>query len=257
MVRLDDKVDGAVEDVDLRIAQQGRDPLDVDRTVHALQRRECGAADQLVRVLEQAVQRRLHLGSVKAREGIDDVYAGDRILALHTTDELTDRGLIGDLTDDAKQRRLLVRVLCVGGGQKFAYVEARLLGRDDIQHRGLGDAGRRERFEQQMVRVVATVGERPGNPGDDARAALDQAAHELREALLADELGEHLDERQGCGLVRFGQGAEDRLDSARPDFLQPCDRLLPGRACRIGRGPDLSDETVGTQVREKAHSAFP
>ena len=167
------------------------------------------------------------------------------------------RRLVGDLADDAKQRRLLVRLLRVGGVQQLAHAEARLLRGNHLQHRRLGDAGGGERLEQQVGRVVAAVGERPGDAGDDARAALDQTAHELREGLLADERGEHLDERHGRVLVGFRQGAEDRLDGTRPDVLQPCDRLLPGRACRIGRGPDLGDQPVGTQVREKAHSAFP
>ena len=68
---------------------------------------------------------------------------------------------------------------------------------------------------------------------------------------------EHLDERHGRVLVRLGQRREDRLDGARPHLLEPRHRLLRGRARRIGRRPDLGDQPVGAQVREKAHSAFP
>ena len=56
VVGLDDHVDRAVLHVDLRVAQQRAYPLDVDRPVHALQRGQGRAADQLVGVLEQSLQ---------------------------------------------------------------------------------------------------------------------------------------------------------------------------------------------------------
>ncbi len=50
MVRLDDDVDGLVLHVDLGLALQGGDALDVDGAIRPLQGREGGRADELVRV---------------------------------------------------------------------------------------------------------------------------------------------------------------------------------------------------------------
>src|SRR2546423_1365725 len=44
---------------------------------------------------------------------------------------------------------------------------------------------------------------------------------------------------------------------ARAGILQPGARVLRSRARGIIRGPDLGDQPVGTQVREKAHSPLP
>ena len=109
----------------------------------------------------------------------------------------------------------------------------------------------------RCVRVVAVVGERPGDAGDDARAALDQAAHELREGLLADQ-ARSAPRRTPCVAFLSASGSAAKIGSIAPgpDVLQPRNRLLPGRTGRIGRRPDLGDEPVGAQVREKAHSAF-
>ena len=82
--------------------------------------------------------------------------------------------------------------------------------------------------------------------------------HELREGLLADERGQHVDEGDGGVLVRLGQGAEDGLDRRRAQILQLGDRPSAcAGLCGVGRRPDLGDQPVGAQVREKAHSAFP
>src|SRR5881392_2271495 len=197
VVGLDDHVDGPVENVDLRVPQQRAHALDINGPVHALQRRQRGSADQLVGILQQSLQRRLHLGGVEARQGVDDVHARNGVLALHAADQLGDRLLVGNLADDAEQRRLLVGLLRIGRSQQLPHAETRLLRRDHFQHRGLGDSRYRERFEQQVRRIVAAAGQCPGNPGDHARTAFHQAAHELWERLLADEPGEHLDEGHG------------------------------------------------------------
>src|SRR6185436_396937 len=133
------------------------DALDVHRTVHALQGRERRGADQLVRVLELRLQRRLHLARVEAREDVDDVYPGDRVLALDAPDELGDAVLIGDLADDAEQGRFLVRFLRVGRREEVTHAEARLLRVDHIEDGGFGDAGRRQRIEQHVRRKVAAA----------------------------------------------------------------------------------------------------
>jgi hypothetical protein len=225
----------AIQDVDLRVTQQSAHALDVNRPVHALQRRERGAADQLIGILQQSLQRGLHLGGVEARQRVDDVHARDRILALHAPDQLRDRGLVGDLADDPKQRGLLVRLLRVGGVQQLAHREARLLAGDHLEDRGLGDARRVERLEQHVRRVVAAAGECPGDARNHPRAALDEPAHELRKGLLADERAEHLHECQGGRLVRLGERSEDRFDGSRTDLFQARDGFLGGRVRRIGR----------------------
>src|SRR5438105_3473797 len=243
---------------------QGKDPIARVHIINTLarfntpevQRRQRGSADQLVGILQQSLQRRLHLGGVKARQGVDDVHARNGVLALHAADQLGDRLLVGNLADDAEQRRLLVGLLRIGRSQQLPHAETRLLRRDHFQHRGLGDSRYRERFEQQVRWILAAAGQCPGNSGDDARTAFHQAAHELWECLLADEPGEHLDECHCGGLVGIGQGGQHRLDGAGADILQPRDRLLRGRARGIIRRPDFGDQPVGTQVREKAHSAF-
>src|SRR5256886_62301 len=206
VVGLDDHVDGPVENVDLRVPQQRAHALDINGPVHALQRRQRGSADQLVGILQQSLKRRLHLGGVKARQGVDDVHARNGVLALHAADQLGDRLLVGNLADDAEQRRLLVGLLRIGRSQQLPHAETRLLRRDHFQHRGLGDSRYRERFEQQVRRIVAAAGQCPGNPGDHARTAFHQAAHELWERLLADEAGEHLDEGHGGAFVGIRQG---------------------------------------------------
>src|SRR6266478_3070747 len=166
-------IDGPVENVDLRIPQQRAHALDINGSVHALQRRQRGPPDQLVGIFQQSLQRSLHLGRVKARQGVDDVHARDGVLALHAADQLGDGLLVGD----------------------------------HVEHRGLGDSRCRERFEQHVRRIVAAAGQCPGNSGDHARTAFHQSAHELRKCLLADEAREHLDECHGGALVGIGQGA--------------------------------------------------
>ena len=64
-----------------------------------------------------------------------------------------------------------------------------------------------ERLQQQVRRVVAAARECPGNAGDDPRAALDQALHELGKGLLADQAAEHLDEGDRRVLVGVRQRA--------------------------------------------------
>src|SRR5213082_2329689 len=216
-------------------AQQRGHPLDVDGAVHPLHRREDRPADQLVGILEQALQCVLDFRAVEARERVDDVHARDRVLALQTPHQLGDRGLVGDLADEPKECRLLVRLLGVGRGEQLPNSEARLLGRNHLEHRGLRDPGYRQRLEQQVRRVVAAGGERPGDAGDDPGTAFHQPAHEDREGLLAHEARKHFHEGHGGGLVRFRQRGEYGLDGAGTDVLQPRDRLLGGRAVGIIR----------------------
>ena len=124
VVRLDDDVDRLVLNVDLGIFQQRADPLHVDLPVHSLQRRQGGATDQLVGILQQPLQRRLHLGGVESGQDVDDVDARDRIFAVNTAEQLRNRMIVGDLANDAEEGGLLVRLLCVGGGQEVAHAEA-------------------------------------------------------------------------------------------------------------------------------------
>ncbi len=185
------------------------------------------------------------------------MHARYRVLAVHPAQQLGHRGRVGDLADDAEQRRFLVGLLGVGGLQQLAHAEAVLLRRDHLQHGRLGDPRGGQRLEQQIRRVVAAARQRPGNAGHDPWAALDQALDKLRKGLLADEAAEHLDEGEGRVLVRVRQRREHRLDGSGPQLLQLGDGLLRGRVRRIRRGADLGDQTVCTQIREKAHSAFP
>src|SRR6185503_16860243 len=81
------------------------DALDVDLAVHPLQRRQSGAADQLVGVPEQSLQRGLDFRRVEFGQNVDDVHARDGVLALHTADELRYRIAVGDLGDHPEERR--------------------------------------------------------------------------------------------------------------------------------------------------------
>ncbi len=123
VVGLDDHIDGPVENVDLRIPQQRGHALDIDGSVHALQRRQRGPTDQLVGIFQQSLQRGLHLGRVKARQGVDDVHARDGVLALHAADQFGKGLRVGDLADDAEQCRLLVGLLRIRRGQQLAHRE--------------------------------------------------------------------------------------------------------------------------------------
>ncbi len=257
VVGLDDDVDGLVLHIDLGILQQRAHPFDIDLTVHALQRRERGSADQLVGILQQRLQRGLHLGCVVSREQIDDVHAGDGVLALHPAEQLGNGRSVCDLADDAEQRRFLVRLLRIRAAQQFAHAEARFLRGNHLEDGGLGDPGGRQRLQQQVRREVAATRQRPGDSGDDPRAALDEPLHEQREGLLADQAAQCLDERQRRVLVGIRQSREHRFDRPGTEFCQSGHGLLSGRAGRIGGGSDLGDQPVGTQITEKAHSAFP
>ncbi len=199
MVRLGDDIDRLVLDVDLRILQQRADPLDIDRTIHSLQCRQGGTADQLVGILQQPLKRGLHLGGVETRQDVDDVHPGDRVLAVHAAQELAHRVVVRDIANYPEEGRFLVRLLRVGRIQQLTYAEARLLGSNHFEYRGLCDAWCREGLEQEVWRIVTIAGQRPGNPRDDPWAALDEAFDELREGFQAHQAGKHFDERH-CGV---------------------------------------------------------
>ena len=93
------------------------------------------------------------------------MHARDRILAVQAADEFRRRTHLCDIPDEAEERGLLVRLLGVSGVQQVAHAEALLLGADDLEHGGLGDPGGREGIKQQVRRVVAAAGERPGDAG--------------------------------------------------------------------------------------------
>jgi hypothetical protein len=194
---------------------------------------------------------------VEPREDVDDVHAGDRVLPAHASDELRQGGLVGHVTDDAEQRRLLVRLLLVGRVQEVAHAKAVLLGGDDLQDGRFGDARCAQGLEQQVRREVAAAGEGPGDARDDARAALDQPTDELGEGLGADDGAQHVDEGDGRVLVGFRQRGEHGLQCGRSQILQLRNGLLRSRALGVLGGPDFRDEPVGAQGGEKAHSAFP
>jgi hypothetical protein len=104
------------------------------RALGALQRRKDRAADQLVGVGQEPLQRRLHLARVETRQDIDDVHARDRVLAVQPAQKLGCGTRVGDVGDDAKEGGLLVRFLRVGGVEQVAHAEALFLGGDDLEH---------------------------------------------------------------------------------------------------------------------------
>src|SRR5580658_7307180 len=255
VVRTDHQIDGMVDDVNFRIPQAGTHALDVDGTLGAQQCRQGCAAYQLVGIPEQALQRSLHFRGVEARQGVDDVHPRDRVLALQAADELGYRLAISDLADDAKQRRFLVRFLRIRGVEELAHAKARFLRGDDLEQRGLGDPRRAERIEQQLLGVTVVDGQRPGNARNDPGTAFHEPANVLREGLLAHESRQHVDKGLGRAFVGVRERPEYGLDGARTHLLQPLDCLFRRGACRIVGGPDLGDQPVSTQVREKAHAA--
>ncbi|MBV6418604.1 MAG: hypothetical protein CMLOHMNK_03512 [Steroidobacteraceae bacterium] len=257
LVRLDHDIDGLVLHVDFRVPQHLADPLHVDRAVHLVERRERRRAHQLVVVLELLLQCALHRWRIEAREDIEQVQPRNRILALQSPDQLRDRGRVGDLADDAKQRRLFVRLLHVGGVQELAHAEALLLRRDDVEQGGLRYAFLRQRVEQQVRRIGAAARQRPGNTRDHTRTTLDQPAHELWKGLHVDDRRQHVDENDRCVLVRIRERAEQRFDRAAADRFQPGGGLLGLGIVRVLGGDDLGDQAIGAQVREEAHSALP
>ncbi len=83
------------------------------------QRVEHGLAHELVGVLELCLQRLGDIARIEARQDVDDVHAGDGILALDPADQLRDDARVGELADDAEQGRFFARVLVVGVVQHF------------------------------------------------------------------------------------------------------------------------------------------
>ncbi len=161
MIRLDDDIDGLVLHVDLGILEQRADALDVDRTVHSLQRGERGAADELVGIFELSLQRRLHFGRIEPRQQIYDVHACDRVFAPHAADEFRNGTGVRDLAHDPEEGSLLVRLLLIGRRQKLTDAEPRLLSRNHFKDRRLGNPRRGQRLDEQVRRIVAVAGERP------------------------------------------------------------------------------------------------
>ncbi len=118
---------------------------------------------------------------------------------------------VHQLACDPEQGRLLVRVLLVGGIQQVAQVEAVLLRRDHVEDRGLGDRRVLQQIEQQVRRVVARGGERPGDACDRARVLLRQRLGDQREGLVVDQRRQRLDERDRLALVGGRKRVHDRL----------------------------------------------
>src|ERR1700743_3391456 len=70
---LDGDINRLVLNIDLRVLEQGTDPLDVDRSVHSLERRERGAADEFVCVTQLRLQCGLNFWRIEAGQQVDDV----------------------------------------------------------------------------------------------------------------------------------------------------------------------------------------
>jgi hypothetical protein len=100
------------------------------------------------------------------------VRARERVFAIHARAELVNGLGVDQLAGDPEQRRLLVRVLVVGGVDQLPQVEAVLLRGDDVENRGLGDGRVLQQLQQQPRGVVPRGGQRPGDGGDGARILL-------------------------------------------------------------------------------------
>ncbi len=166
------------------------------------------AAERIILLLSRSwpCSAALDVRLVELRQDVDDVHPGDGILALDATGEFPETVLIGDLGDDAEQRRLLVGLLRIGGRQQLPQVEPVTLSVDDLEQRGFGYALRVQRIQQQPRRVAAIAGESPGDAGRDARATVAQALQEQRKGLVGHQGGEHIDQRHGGVLVGVGKG---------------------------------------------------
>src|SRR3954454_1287287 len=163
MVGLDDDINRLVLNVDLRVLEQRTDPLNVDRTVHSLERGKRGTPNEFVRVSQLRLKRGLDFRRIEPREQVDDVDARNRVLTPDASDQLRHRTRVCNLADDPEERRLLVGLLLIRRVQQLAYPEAALLRHDHFENRRFRNARRVQSLNQQVRRIVAITGQGPGN----------------------------------------------------------------------------------------------
>ena len=155
------------------------------------------------------------------------MHARERVLALDAADQLGDRWLVGELADDAEQRRLLVRLLAVGVLQQVAHREALLLRGDDVQHRRLRHVIAPSSSMSIVGLIVVARRERPGRrPRSCAGCRRSSRATQHRERLVVDQLRQDLDVRRrflSCPRRRARRGFSG---SRRDRSSRASERLL-------------------------------
>ena len=232
MIGLDHDVHGFVLHFDLGIPQHAAEQGHVERSIHARERRQRGGANELAVVLEH----------------VDDVQAGNRILALDSGDQIVQRGFVRNLGDDLEQSGALAGVLGISGIQQIAHGEACLLRRDHVDDGRFRHIGLVQCLQQRGWRIIAGGGEGPRNTGHCAAIAFRHGAQQIDQPRQDIDIGHRL------ALFSRRQGGDDRINGVGPKRNQLVQCFLCLGASWITAGFDLGKEPIGTIVGKKTHS---
>ena len=176
------------------------------------------------------------------------MHPRDRVLAAEAADELGDDGRVGNLADDAKQRRLLGRLLGVGVFQQLAGVQTCLLRSQDAHDLPFRHVGLLEQVVEHGRRVVLGAAHRPHDGRHGPLIAVLEPFRHDGEGPRVEHAAERAYESGGLLLVRVRQRIDDARDGRRPELGQLVQGLARVRFGGIPGGLDLGDQAFGAEV---------